>query len=79
MSATTINAAMNTQHTQTQKTGTLKAVGNRRLGLAIYYYWMCIDCGTEFPDAETQCNGHQIGRCPWCRPDSKPWVNGRGK
>ncbi len=25
-----------------------------------------------------KCNGHAITVCPWCRPDSKPWENGRG-
>ena len=24
------------------------------------------------------CNGHEINLCPTCRPDSKPWTNGRG-
>jgi len=24
------------------------------------------------------CNGHVIMFCPWCRPDSKPWKDGRG-
>lgn len=40
----------------------------------------CVTCGTTYPvmDGKTWCNSHIITKCPWCRPDSKPWQNGRG-
>lgn len=51
--------------------------------------WMkCVDCGTQYPILEymdngeikegIRCNGHTIELCPWCRPDSMPWMHGRG-
>lgn len=67
------------------KTGKLKYTGLVSFNGALYLKmkrWECIDCKTEFfgyinrdnPD----CNGVEIDLCPWCRPDSKPWKNGRG-
>ena len=43
-------------------------------------YRQCVDCSTTYPEIGpvAMCNGHQIDKCPWCRPDSKPWVHGRG-
>jgi len=51
-----------------------------QLGLVRYNYFACADCKTEFPQigGEIRCNGHNIAQCPWCRPDSKPWTDGRG-
>jgi hypothetical protein len=51
------------------KTGALITQGPRKLGMQVHHYWRCIDCKTDF--ASMQCNGHAIGLCPWCRPDSK--------
>jgi predicted RNA-binding Zn-ribbon protein involved in translation (DUF1610 family) len=61
--------------------GTLKDVGVGTLGLAKYRYSACLTCGTEYPHLGPgpSCNGHQIHRCPWCRPDSQPWTHGRGR
>lgn len=54
-------------------------------------YYVCVDCDTAYPilkrfdntlkeDREgISCNGHFISLCPWCRPDTQPWKNGRGK
>jgi hypothetical protein len=54
-----------------------------KLGISqIFDYYCCVDCGTEYPKKDNEpitCNGDIIGQCPWCRPDSKPWANGRGK
>jgi hypothetical protein len=63
------------------KTGELIPVGHRMLGFASYDYYQCVDCGTEFPvvNGNIRCNSHHISVCPWCRPDSKPWANGRGE
>lgn len=41
----------------------------------------CIDCNTVFlvnGKGKTMCNNKKIVLCPWCRPDSIPWKNGRG-
>jgi len=27
---------------------------------------------------KAKCNGHTISLCPTCRPDSRPWFEGRG-
>lgn len=67
-----------------EKTGKLFCVGIKMLGAYSYEYFRCVDCGTEYPTTSTNkgfgvsCNGHLIDLCPWCRPDSKPWTNGRG-
>lgn len=40
----------------------------------------CVDCGTGYhidSQGRVKCNGSVILRCPWCRPDSRPWTNGR--
>ena len=42
----------------------------------------CDTCQTIFPILRygvAWCNGQVINRCPWCRPDSRPWKAGRGK
>lgn len=67
--------------TATEKTGVLRYIGRFKLARQVYDYFRCVDCGTEFPeiDGSASCNGHKISRCPWCRPDSKPWTAGRGK
>lgn len=53
--------------------------------IGVNYY--CIDCNTIYPPVGSvaasvlglaMCNGHPINVCPWCRPDSRPWMNGRG-
>jgi uncharacterized protein CbrC (UPF0167 family) len=68
----------------TNKTGELKFVGNFKMGgpsQPYYPYFECIDCGQQYPDLGpgVSCNYELIGMlCPWCRPDSKPWTNGRG-
>ena len=59
-----------------------------RLELSTASHWRCADCGTHFAyetdevisliDAKVQCNGKRILLCPWCRPDSTPFKNGRG-
>ena len=44
-------------------------------------FYECMDCGTVYCEGApgwAKCNGKTIGLCPWCRPDSKPWENGRG-
>ena len=52
-------------------------------------FYMCKDCKTMFPTfcrstgkeiyfVKPNVNGWKIDLCPWCRPDSKPWKNGRG-
>ena len=65
--------------------GTLPAKTGRLIDIGIlnadcfsaFRYYECVDCGTRYPDA--RCNGKETGGlCPWCRPDSKPWTNGRG-
>ena len=47
----------------------------------------CVDCDTDYPEqigffaertGKATCNEHEIDKCPWCRPDSKPWMYGRG-
>ncbi len=42
----------------------------------------CDDCGTTFTanlGRPFTINGvMNDGLCPWCRPDSEPWKNGRG-
>lgn len=44
-------------------------------------YLECVDCLTVYQTIQgaTRCNGHVISLCPWCRPDSKPYTNGRGE
>lgn len=64
----------------TPQPGTLESIGQHKLGHVVYEYSRCLDCGTEYPhlDGLPSCNGHTIGRCPWCREDSAPYQNGRG-
>lgn len=59
-----------------ERTGRLEPLGEKRLGGQRCHYWRCVDCGSDYPGA--RCNGQSIGICPWCRPDSRPWQNGRG-
>jgi len=58
--------------------GKLKDVGKCH---GHYVHFECEDCGTRYPEINNAviCNGHRIVLCPWCRKDSKPWKNGRGK
>ncbi len=49
------------------------------------FQYECVDCHTTYPmnhdikvKEKASCNGHKISLCPWCRPDSKPWLAGRG-
>jgi hypothetical protein len=65
---------MNTD-AQPQRTGALQYVGVRHHGRDSYAYWRCVDCGTDYPGS---CNGHRVGLCPFCRPDTKAWKDGRG-
>jgi len=62
------------------KTGILENPRGIMYGAGPLLMRRCIDCGTEYLhlDNKTICNGKEITRCPWCRPDSKPWTNGRG-
>ena len=64
------------------KTGRLTFSGRKNLGAWSRFEWYrCIDCGTEYPresGSSTMCNGKVISVCPWCRPDSAPWKDGRG-
>lgn len=41
----------------------------------------CIDCETAYIVCEYRitCNGQVILQCPWCRPDSAPWIHARGE
>ncbi len=66
------------------KTGRLIDAGHHKLGaFERYRYSKCVDCETMYPHSNQKalgpsCNGAMIDLCPWCRPDSKPWTNGRG-
>lgn len=68
------------RHTQSDRylanAGQLKCAG----AFGREQYVACCECDTRFPvtDEGPQCNGKTIDRCPWCRPDSSPWKNGRG-
>ena len=68
--------------TDAQKTGRLVFAHRKPLGLwGIYDWYECVDCHTAYPrvsGGSTTCNGKIISLCPWCRPDSEPWKNGRG-
>lgn len=63
-------------------TGRLVFQHTKPLGLWETFEWyVCVDCGTDYPrerGGAISCNGKVIYLCPWCRPDSKPWKNGRG-
>jgi len=51
-------------------------------GKLVETQYQCVDCGTMFHvtgHGRIVCNGIVIARCPWCRPDSKPWEYGRGE
>lgn len=47
-------------------------------------HYKCVDCGDLYPPAIeniegiAKCNGYVIMLCPWCRPDSVAWKDGRG-
>lgn len=61
--------------------GELVEDGVKALGMEGGFLWFrCLDCGTTFPmiGGLIMCNGHSIAVCPWCRPDTKPWIAGRG-
>jgi len=64
------------------KTGKLVSIGRHNLGASQRYeYFRCVDCGTDYPAVNgfaPSCNHHEISRCPYCSPTSKPWTNGRG-
>lgn len=62
------------------KTGNLKYVGLYKIGLSEHPHSECIDCGTSYIHikGKISCNGHTIKKCPFCRPDSFLWKNGRG-
>ena len=65
-----------------ETTGTLRYVFTKRLGDSPRFDWYeCDDCETLFrtEGGQMRCNGHVISVCPWCRPDSEPWKNGRGE
>lgn len=74
---------------ETQTTGALVSIGWHKLSGDDVEFVQCADCKTDFPKMPDRtpeaygfgvpmCNGHMISLCPWCRPDSKPWTNGRG-
>lgn len=63
------------------KTGELIDAGRAKLGGYFEYrWWKCSRCGTQYPEilGEIRCNSHTIEKCPWCKPDSAPWKDGRG-
>ncbi len=68
------------KETAKTKTGHLTMLGPGKLGDTTYNYFRCDDCGGDYPviDGRIKCNGHAITLCPWCRPDSEPFKNGRG-
>ncbi|MEK9809289.1 MAG: hypothetical protein VW362_02500 [Candidatus Nanopelagicales bacterium] len=57
-----------------------------RGGLAIYCgewvdVYRCVTCRDEYLAPRGRAltiNGWLVSLCPWCRTDSKPWINGRG-
>jgi len=61
--------------------GKLIEIGIKTYGLQKYNFFECEDCKTIYPEmcGKIICNGHIIDQCPWCRPDSRPWTNGRGQ
>lgn len=63
------------------RTGALRYIGERPLGLDRYRWSECIDCHSLYPhiDGRVSCNGRAITLCPWCRPDSRTWQAGRGR
>lgn len=72
-----------------EKSGALRYMGEKPYGACqTLPFYKCVDCGTEFPEIKNlevfpptvaiKCNDADINLCPWCRPDSKPWTNGRG-
>lgn len=66
-----------------EKTGRLEEIGCIKMGGpgGQRLDWVqCVDCKTDFPilKGRPSCNGHAIEKCPWCRPDSAPWKDGRG-
>lgn len=62
-----------------QKGGLIKT-GVARVSGQLQTVWQCFECGTEYIeiDGKIKCNGYAIGKCPWCRKDSKPGRYGRG-
>lgn len=63
-----------------EKTGTLVYDGYHPLGLDSHHFSKCVDCDGIYPhlDGVIKCNGATITLCPYCRPDSEPFKNGRG-
>ena len=50
-------------------------------------HYECVDCRTIYPEDTERpltptitilCNNTIITLCPWCRPDTEPFKNGRG-
>ena len=60
----------------------LQTTGKLEKGYSGHY--KCVDCETQYLAASeniegiAKCNGHIIMLCPWCRPDSVAWKDGRG-
>ena len=66
----------------TVKTGKVIDLGPGMYGTRRVNMVKCGDCNTTFIGFPNmfRCNGHNmLDRCPWCRPDSRPWGMGRGE
>jgi len=69
------------------KKGELTGTGKKTIGVREIFrnnsfeFFECNNCKTVYPEIEGQikCNGEAITKCPWCRPDSRPWLFGRGE
>ncbi len=49
--------------------GTIEYIGQKHLGLRVYEFMKCKDCGTEYPvdkNKNTWWNGQIITICPYC-------------
>lgn len=64
------------------KTGELINTRTQKYGYHNEVFVTCKDCKTDFIAnifGTATCNGKEIMLCPWCRPDTKKWQNGRGE
>lgn len=78
----TLNVEVDDMNATEPRTGRLILVGKKPLGFQMYEWWGCVDCAADYPrppGGAVTCNGRVITLCPWCRPDSEPWKNGRGR
>ena len=62
----------------------IRAVSNRLSNIPAQdiEYFKCVDCDAGFAKGPLNnyilCNQNKITVCPWCRPDTKPNMYGRG-